>query len=173
MTAVRALLLLWVTVLATHTWSHTDFGNRLQMTPGDDFWTLQWSAPVDELNLALGLDKDDNQLIHWWEIEAKQAQIIAYAREHFACSPRLSCGPLQDIGSLQLVLSNEQVGGPTGARLLIHFRLPIYDEIEALHINWLLAQNPYRPLVLQWFRGGEWGAESIHIGPVIQLSGDH
>lgn len=165
MTIVRVILLFCFSAFMTQGWAHSGFGNRLQISPGNAFWTLQWSAPVDELNLALGLDRDGNQLIHWWEIEAKRSQITDYARDHFTCEPRLSCGSLQPIGEVQIVTSQQA----RDVRLLMHFRLPIYGEINALHVDWLLAQNPYRPLVLQWFRRGAWQDESIHLGSVIEL----
>ena len=165
MTARSVILLALCTPLfVSQAWAHSSFRNRLQITPGDSFWMLQWSAPVEELNLALGLDKDGNQLIHWWEIEAKQALIHRYAKQHFDCQPRLSCGPLRAVGELQLLPASESVG----ARLVMHFRLPVYAEVEALRIEWLLAQNPYRPLVMQWFRGG-WQAETVHTGATIEL----
>ena len=70
----KSLLAALLLGLSMTGWTHNSFGNRLQITPGDGFWLMEWSAPVDELNVALGIDSDNNQLIHWWEIEAAQSQ---------------------------------------------------------------------------------------------------
>lgn len=159
------LLLILLLTASSAAQSHNSFANQLQVVPGNGYWLLKWTAPVDELNRALGLDRDQNQLIHWWEIEARKAAIAQYAREHFACKPRLACGPLQLEGELELL----PLSPINGARLLISFSLPVYGDIDGLSIDWFLDHNSRRSLVMQWFTEGQWQDERVFIGADIDI----
>lgn len=123
------LALLCLCTLPAH--AHKPSDSYLSLAIADNKIDGQWDIALRDLDLAIGLDRDDNGELTWDEIRARHADIAAYALARLALSSNGSNCPTNPV---QHLIDNHT----DGAYAVLRFSAECSDKIESVDIDYKL-----------------------------------
>ena len=93
---LRCIVLTVALIMASPGWAHLASDSYLQIEIGDDGTARgQWDIALRDLDVAVGLDANEDGTITWGELRAKAREIEAYAFGRLALSRRGSACALE------------------------------------------------------------------------------
>lgn len=134
-----AVLVLVLMAVGAPAWAHKPSDSYLSITVQDNRIDGRWDIALRDLDLAIGLDADDDGAVTWGEVRAKHPDIAAYALSRLQLtSDRQVCAsrPLEQLvdehtdGTYSVLQFRAECSGPI-ERLTTDYRL-LFD-LDAQH----------------------------------------
>ena len=124
-----AVALLWLCSLPSH--AHKPSDSYLSLSITENRIDGQWDIALRDLEIAIGLDQNDDGELTWDEIRGKHADIAAYALARLALS---SDGLICPAGAVQHLIDHHT----DGAYAVLRFSAECGNRIDAVAIDYRL-----------------------------------
>ncbi len=120
---------------------------RLRVESGRQL-TGEWRLALHDLELAVGLDRNEDGSVTWGELKGRRAEVLGYARERLAISVEGADLPLQFRPDLEVdrlangtfaVLRFEAESGVDLAEIRVDYR--VFFDVDRLHRGLLLLEH--------------------------------
>jgi hypothetical protein len=96
----RAALILLLLLAGGPAWAHKPSDSYLALTVQDAHVIGRWDIALRDLDLAVGLDADDDGAVTWGEVRARQQDIAAYVLSRLILRSREAACPATATGQL-------------------------------------------------------------------------